>query len=81
MLLREVGARTIVSCKVPAGYAGSEGEIWVVRVLPLPHALFSREWVGTLANALSFTSSRARCTKSGPWRSSSTTRMVRQTSK
>ncbi|MYE00727.1 MAG: hypothetical protein F4Y03_05525 [Alphaproteobacteria bacterium] len=39
VLLREVGARKIVSCTVPAGYAGNEGEIWFVRVLPPPHAL------------------------------------------
>ena len=37
VLLREVGTREIVSCSVPAGYAGREGEIWFVRVLPPPH--------------------------------------------
>ena len=36
VLLREVGTREIVSCSVPAGYAGSEGEIWFARVLPPP---------------------------------------------
>ena len=45
ILLREVGARKIVSCTVPAGYAGSEGEIWFVRVLPPPHALCRRHIV------------------------------------
>ena len=39
VLLREVGTREIVSCTVPAGYAGSEGQIWFVRVLPPPHPL------------------------------------------
>ena len=39
VLLREVGTREIVSCAVPAGYAGSEGQIWFVRVLPPPHPL------------------------------------------
>ena len=39
VLLREVGTRKTVCCAVPAGYAGSEGEIWFVRVLPPPHAL------------------------------------------
>ena len=29
VLLREVGTGEIVSCAVPAGYAGSEGQIWV----------------------------------------------------
>ena len=36
VLLREVGTREVVSCMVPAGYAGHEGEIWFVRVLPPP---------------------------------------------
>ncbi len=36
VLLREVGTRETVSCTVPAGYAGREGEIWFVRVLPPP---------------------------------------------
>ena len=45
VLLREVGARETVSCTVPAGYAGSEGEIWFVRVLPPPHALCRRHIV------------------------------------
>ena len=39
VLLREAGTEEIVSCAVPAGYAGSEGEIWFVRVLPPPHEL------------------------------------------
>ena len=37
VLLREVGAREIVSCTVPAGYIGCEGQIWFVRVLPPLH--------------------------------------------
>ena len=37
VLLREVGTREIVSCTVPAGYIGSEGQIWLVRVLPPPN--------------------------------------------
>ena len=45
VLLREVGAREIVSCTVPAGYAGREGEIWFVRVLPPPHPLCRRHIV------------------------------------
>ena len=36
--LREVGTREIVSCIVPAGYVGTDGEIWFVRVLPPPHS-------------------------------------------
>ena len=39
VLLREVGTREIVSCTVPAGYIGSEGQIWFVRVLPPPNRL------------------------------------------
>ena len=39
VLLREVGTREVVSCTVPAGYGGSEGEIWFARVLPPPHGL------------------------------------------
>ena len=39
VLLREVGTGEIVSCAVPAGYTGSEGQIWFVRVLPPPHPL------------------------------------------
>ena len=35
----EVGTREIVSCTVPAGYIGSEGQIWFVRVLPPPNRL------------------------------------------
>ena len=46
-LLREVGTRETVSCTVPAGYAGSEGEIWFVRVPPPPHELCSRYIVFT----------------------------------
>ena len=45
VLLREVGTREIVSCTVPAGYAGSEGEVWFVRVLPPPHSLCRRHIV------------------------------------
>ena len=45
VLLREVGTREIVSCMVPAGYAGSKGEIWFVRVLPPPHPLCRRHIV------------------------------------
>ena len=47
VLLREVGTREIVSCAVPAGYAGREGQIWFVRVLPPPHPLCRRHIVFT----------------------------------
>ena len=47
VLLREVGTREIVSCTVPAGYGGSEGEVWFVRVLPPPHELCRRHIVFT----------------------------------
>ena len=40
VLLREVGTREIVSCTVPAGYTGCEGQIWFVRVLPPPNRLY-----------------------------------------
>jgi len=46
-MLRGIGAREVVSCMVPAGYAGSEGEIWFARVLPPPHALCRRHIVLT----------------------------------
>ena len=39
VLLREVGTRAIASCTVPAGYTGSEGQIWFVRVLLPPNRL------------------------------------------
>ena len=45
VLLREVGMREIVSCAVPAGYTGCEGQIWFVRVLPPPHPLCRRHIV------------------------------------
>ncbi len=45
VLLREVGTREVVSCSVPAGYAGGEGEVWFVRVLPPPHPLCRRHIV------------------------------------
>ncbi len=45
VLLREVGTREVVSCTVPAGYAGGEGEVWFVRVLPPPHPLCRRHIV------------------------------------
>ena len=47
VLLREVGTREVVSCAVPAGYAGSKGQIWFVRVLPPPHPLCPRHIVFT----------------------------------
>ena len=47
VLLREVGTREVVSCSVPAGYAGGEGEVWFVRVLPPPHPLCRRHIVFT----------------------------------
>ena len=47
VLLREVGMREVVSCTVPAGYGGREGEIWFVRVLPPPHSLCRRHVVFT----------------------------------
>ena len=43
--LREVGTRPILSCTVPAGYAGREGQIWFVRVLEPPHRLCPRHIV------------------------------------
>ena len=43
--LREVGTREIVSCTVPAGYIGCEGQIWFVRVLPPPNRLCRRHIV------------------------------------
>ena len=45
VLLREVGTREIVSCAVPAGYTGCDGEIWFVRVLAPPHPLCRRHIV------------------------------------
>ena len=36
VFLREVGTREVISCTVPAGYAGCDGQIWFVRVLPPP---------------------------------------------
>ena len=51
VLLREVGTREIVSCTVQAGYAGGEGEVWFVRVLPPPnhscrrHIVFNTPYV------------------------------------
>ena len=39
VLLREIGTREIVSCTVPAGYIGCEGQVWFVRVLPPPNRL------------------------------------------
>ena len=47
VLLREVGTREIVSCTVPAGYTGREGEIWFVRVLEPPNNLCRRHIVFT----------------------------------
>ncbi len=47
VLLREVGARDLESCTVPAGFAGGEGEVWFVRVLPPPHPLCRRHIVFT----------------------------------
>ena len=47
VLLREVGAGEVISCTVPAGYGGSEGEIWFARVLPPPHPLCRRHIVFT----------------------------------
>ena len=47
VLLREAGTRETVSCTVPAGYAGREGEIWFARVLPPPHPLCRRHIVFT----------------------------------
>ena len=34
VLLREVGTQEIISCAVPSGYLGSEGQVWFARVLP-----------------------------------------------
>ena len=45
VLLREVGTREVVPCSVPAGYAGNEGQIWFVRILPPPHELCHRHIV------------------------------------
>jgi len=49
VLLRDIGTREIVSCAVPAGYAGSEGEIWFVHLLPPPHPLCRHHIVFTTA--------------------------------
>ena len=59
VLLREVGTREIVSCTVPAGYIGSEGEIWFVRVLPPPHPLCPRHIVFTTPYVIRDHSERA----------------------
>ena len=45
VLLREVGTRETLSCLVPAGYIGNEGEIWFVRVLPPPSPLLRHHLV------------------------------------
>ena len=51
VLLREVGMRDVVSCTVPAGYAGRVGQIWFTRVLPPPlplcrhHVVFATPYV------------------------------------
>ncbi len=45
--LREVGTAEVISGVVPAGYAGSKGEIWFARVLPPPHPLCRRHVVLT----------------------------------
>ena len=34
VVLREVGTQETLSCHVPSGYIGCEGQIWFVRVLP-----------------------------------------------
>ena len=47
VLLREVGRREVVSCLVPAGDGGREGEIWLARVLPPPGELCPRHIVFT----------------------------------
>ena len=38
VFLREVGTRLTVSCTVPAGYTGREGEIWFARLVPPPNS-------------------------------------------
>ena len=45
VLLREVRAREIASCTVPASYFGGEGQVWFVRVLPPPDPLCRRHIV------------------------------------
>ena len=45
VMLREVGTQDVVPCLVPAGYVGSEGEIWFVRLLAPPDPLCSRHIV------------------------------------
>ncbi|MXY66276.1 MAG: hypothetical protein F4206_01140 [Gammaproteobacteria bacterium] len=45
VLLREVGTQEVVSCMVPAGYAGHDGQIWFVRVLEPPGDLCPRHIV------------------------------------
>jgi hypothetical protein len=37
--LREIGSQEMISCHVPTGYMGQEGQIWFVRLLPPPNAL------------------------------------------
>ena len=45
VLLHEIGTRNTVSCTVPTGYLGHEGQIWFVRLLPPPHRLSRRHIV------------------------------------
>ena len=45
VLLREIGTRETVSCLVPAGYTGYEGQIWFARVLPPPNSRCRRHIV------------------------------------
>ena len=45
VLLREIGTQEVVSCAVTVGYAGCEGQIWFVRMLPPPHPLCPRHIV------------------------------------
>ena len=40
-----IGTRETVPCTVSAGYAGGEGQVWFVRVLPPPHPLCRRHIV------------------------------------
>jgi len=45
--LREVGSEKIVTCLVPTGYVGEQGQIWFARLLPPPNALCSQHIVFT----------------------------------
>ena len=45
VLLREVGTHEVKICHVPTGYAGRQGQIWFVRLLPPPNSSCSHHTV------------------------------------